>query len=63
MVGRQSIQGWLATDANARKDTINFSILTNVHSIVETFPLEQINSAYEKMMTAKVHFRAVLTME
>ncbi|QUN34098.1 zinc-binding dehydrogenase [Clostridium beijerinckii] len=63
LVGRQSIQGWLATDANARKDTINFSILTNVHSIVETFPLEQINSAYEKMMTAKVHFRAVLTME
>ncbi|NRT91920.1 zinc-binding dehydrogenase [Clostridium beijerinckii] len=63
LVGRQSIQGWLATDANARKDTINFSILTNVHSMVETFPLEQINSAYEKMMTAKVHFRAVLTME
>ncbi|NSB13433.1 hypothetical protein [Clostridium beijerinckii] len=47
----------------ARKDTINFSILTNVHSMVETFPLEQINSAYEKMMTAKVHFRAVLTTE
>ncbi|NOW05557.1 D-arabinose 1-dehydrogenase-like Zn-dependent alcohol dehydrogenase [Clostridium beijerinckii] len=31
--------------------------------MVETFPLEQINSAYEKIMTAKVRFRAVLTME
>jgi len=30
--------------------------------MIETFPLEQIDLAYEKMMNAKVHFRAVLTM-
>lgn len=63
MVGRQSIQGWHATGNNVKKDTLDFSTLTNVKSIVETFPLEQIDLAYEKMMTAKVHFRAVLTME
>lgn len=63
LVGRQSIQGWLATDPNARKDTIDFSLLTNVHPMIETFSLEQIDLAYEKMMNAKVHFRAVLTME
>lgn len=63
MVGRQSIQGWHATGDNVKKDTLDFSTLTNVKSIVETFPLEQIDLAYEKMMTAKVHFRAVLTME
>jgi len=63
MVGRQSIQGWHATGDNIKKDTLDFSTLTNVKSMVETFPLEQIDSAYEKMMTAKVHFRAVLTIE
>lgn len=63
VVGRQTIQGWIATDPNARKDTINFSLLTNVHSMVETFGLEEVDLAYEKMMNAKVHFRAVLTME
>lgn len=63
LVGRQSIQGWVANDPNARKNTIDFSLLTNVHPMIETFPLEQIDLAYEKMINAKVHFRAVLTME
>jgi D-arabinose 1-dehydrogenase-like Zn-dependent alcohol dehydrogenase len=30
--------------------------------VVEVFPLEQAALAFEKMMTSKVHFRAVLTM-
>jgi len=60
--GRRSIQGWVASGANVRKDTINFSLLTEVHPIIETFPLEQVTEAYEKMMNAKVRFRAVLTM-
>ena len=60
--GRRSIQGWVASGPNARKDTINFSLLTEVHPMIETFPLEQAAVAYEKMMNAKVHFRAVLTM-
>lgn len=60
--GRRSIQGWVASGPNARKDTINFSLLTKVHPIIETFPLEQVTVAYERMMNAKVRFRAVLTM-
>jgi D-arabinose 1-dehydrogenase-like Zn-dependent alcohol dehydrogenase len=28
--------------------------------MVEVFPLEQAAAAFERMMTAKVHFRAVL---
>jgi propanol-preferring alcohol dehydrogenase len=62
LVGRKSIQGWLATDPNARKNTIDFSLLTNVRPMIETFPLEQIDLAYESMLNAKVRFRAVLTM-
>lgn len=30
--------------------------------MIETFPLEQVSVAYEKMMNDKVRFRAVLTM-
>ncbi|TGE31063.1 zinc-binding dehydrogenase [Desulfosporosinus sp. Sb-LF] len=60
--GRRSVQGWVASGPDARKDTINFSLLTEVHPMIETFPLEQVAEAYEKMMNAKVRFRAVLTM-
>ncbi len=44
------------------EDTLKFSVLTNVIPLVEVFPLEQIEKAYEKMMTAKVHFRSILKM-
>jgi len=30
--------------------------------MVEVFPLEQVALAFDKMMTAKVHFRSVLKM-
>ena len=33
----------------------------NAHvQLIEVFPLEQVREAYEKMMAAKTHFRAVL---
>ena len=62
--GRRSIQGWRpgGVGRNVRKDTIDFSLLTGVHPMFETFPLEQVNTAFEKMMDSKVRFRAVLTM-
>ena len=34
----------------------------NVMPMIETFPLERAAEAFEKMMSAKVHFRSVLTM-
>ncbi|HEX9063336.1 MAG TPA: zinc-binding dehydrogenase, partial [Clostridia bacterium] len=60
--GRRSIQGWVASSPNARKDTINFSLLSEVHPIIETFPLEDVKEAFDRMMNAKVRFRAVLTI-
>ncbi len=43
-------------------DTLRFSVLAKVKPMIEVFPLEQVALAYEKMMTSKVHFRAVLKM-
>lgn len=57
MRGVRSVSGWVGGNA---ADTLNFSVLTHVVPMVEVFPLEQAAAAFERMMTAKVHFRAVL---
>ena len=64
IAGRRSIQGWRpfgTPGRNVRKDTIDFSMQTGVHPMIETFPLDQVNSAFDKMMNSEVRFRAVLT--
>jgi len=57
MRGRRSISGWVGGNG---EDTLRFSLLTGVMPMVEVFPLEQAALAFERMMSAKVHFRAVL---
>jgi propanol-preferring alcohol dehydrogenase len=59
MRGNRSICGSVRGDP---EDALRFSVLTGVRPIVEVFPLEQAAIAFEKMMSAKVHFRAVLKM-
>jgi alcohol dehydrogenase, propanol-preferring len=53
----RSVSGWVGGNA---ADTLNFSVLTHIAPMVEVFPLEQAALAFDRMMTAKVHFRAVL---
>jgi D-arabinose 1-dehydrogenase-like Zn-dependent alcohol dehydrogenase len=55
----RSVSGWVGGNT---ADTLNFSVLTHVVPMVEVFPLEQASVAFDRMMTAKVHFRAVLKM-
>jgi len=67
LLGRRSIQGWVPTGVptghnESKVDALNFSLLTNVRPMIETFPLEQVALAYDKMMSANVRFRAVLTI-
>ena len=57
--GERSVKGFVSGNI---EDAIKFSMLTKVIPMVEVFPLEQVALAYEKMITAKVHFRAVLKM-
>ncbi len=61
--GKRSIKGWNAGHAKDSEDTLNFSVLTDVRPMVETFPLERVAEAYERMMTNKARFRVVLTMD
>ncbi len=62
--GRRSVKGWTARPArNSSEDTLKFSVIADIVPMVEVFPLEQAALAFEKMLSAKVHFRSVLKMD
>ncbi|MDX1629233.1 MAG: alcohol dehydrogenase [Fulvivirga sp.] len=60
--GRKSIAGWPSGTAIDSEDTLNFSNLSDVKPMIETFPLEKAAEAYDRMMENKARFRVVLTM-
>jgi len=57
--GERSMQGFVGGNID---EALRFSILTKIVPTIEVFPLEQAAMAYERMMSAKVLFRAVLKM-
>jgi D-arabinose 1-dehydrogenase-like Zn-dependent alcohol dehydrogenase len=57
--GGLSIKGW---HGRRPGDAIDFSLRFKVMPMIETFPLERAAEAFDKMMSATVHFRAVLRM-
>jgi D-arabinose 1-dehydrogenase-like Zn-dependent alcohol dehydrogenase len=59
---RARIQGWASGNASDSEDTMNFASLARVRTMIETFPLDRVNEAYEHMITNKARFRAVLTL-
>jgi propanol-preferring alcohol dehydrogenase len=59
LMGAKTTRGWVGGNI---EDTIRFSVHAGITPMIEVFPLEQAPLAYEKMMTASVHFRAVLKM-
>lgn len=60
--GGRSIHGSLTGSTIDNQDTINFSVLQNIHPMIETMPLEQAPEAYKRMMGGKARFRMVITM-
>lgn len=61
MLSGKRIQGWPSGSAFDSEDTLRFSALTGVKPVTEVFPLEQANEAYDKALSNRVRFRAVLT--
>jgi D-arabinose 1-dehydrogenase-like Zn-dependent alcohol dehydrogenase len=59
--GRRSIRGWPSGTAMDSEDTLRFSALSGVKSVIETYPLERAQEGYERMMSGKARFRVVLT--
>ena len=59
---RTTVQGWPSGVASDSEDTLRFSEMARVRPMIERFPLEQAEEAYQKMMSGKVRYRAVLTL-
>jgi D-arabinose 1-dehydrogenase-like Zn-dependent alcohol dehydrogenase len=58
---RRSISGWASGTASDSEDTMDFSILSGIRPLIETYPLERAAEAYERMMSGHARFRVVLT--
>ncbi|EEA24436.1 alcohol dehydrogenase, putative [Talaromyces marneffei ATCC 18224] len=57
-----SVQVWPCGHATDTEDAIAFAEMENVECLVEEFPLEKANEAYEAMLKGTVRYRAVVTM-
>jgi D-arabinose 1-dehydrogenase-like Zn-dependent alcohol dehydrogenase len=60
---RRSIQGWPSGTAKDSEETLAFAVQTGIRPRIETYPLERVDAAFERMQSGKARFRAVLTMD
>ena len=61
LLTHRSVIGWPSGTSRDSEDTLKFAAQTGVRAMIETFPIEQAEQAYDRMITGKVRFRAVLT--
>ena len=62
LLARQSVKGWYAGTSIDSQDALAFSVRQSVRSMNEVFPMERAVEAYDRMMSGKARFRAVLKM-
>jgi D-arabinose 1-dehydrogenase-like Zn-dependent alcohol dehydrogenase len=62
IVGEHAIQGSVAGTPTDSEDTMNFTELTGVRPMIESYRLEKAAEAYARMMSGDAQFRVVLTM-
>ena len=55
------VAGHASGTAMDSEDTLNFSALSGIKPMIETYPLEKAAEGYERMMSGKARFRVVLT--
>ncbi len=62
LTGCRSVKGWYSGTSIDSQDTLAFSARAGVRSMNESFPLERVTEAYDRMMSGKARFRVVLTI-
>jgi D-arabinose 1-dehydrogenase-like Zn-dependent alcohol dehydrogenase len=62
LMGCRSVKGWYSGTSIDSQDTLAFSVRTGVRSMNETYPLDRVAEAYDRMMSGKARFRVVLTI-
>ncbi len=60
--GCRAVKGWYSGTSIDSEDTLAFSAMTGVRSMNEIYPMERVDEAYERMMSGKARFRAMITM-
>ncbi|HKX33595.1 MAG TPA: alcohol dehydrogenase [Blastocatellia bacterium] len=62
MIGRRTgLYGWPSGSSIDSEDTMRFSAMTGIRPMTETFPLEKVSEAYDRMMSNRARFRVVIT--
>lgn len=61
--GSRSVRGWYAGTSIDAQETLEFAALTGVRSMNEVYPMERAQEAFDRMLSGKARFRAVLSME
>jgi D-arabinose 1-dehydrogenase-like Zn-dependent alcohol dehydrogenase len=62
LAGCRSVKGWYSGTSIDSQDTLAFSLRAGVRPMNETYPLERVAEAYERMMSGHARFRVVLTI-
>jgi D-arabinose 1-dehydrogenase-like Zn-dependent alcohol dehydrogenase len=58
----RSVKGWYSGTSIDSQDTLAFSLRSGVRPMNETYPLDRVSEAYDRMMSGKARFRVVLTI-
>ena len=61
--GEKAIAGSITGSPIETEDTLDFSVLQNIRPMIETVPLEEAQSGYDRMMRNEARFRIVLVMD
>src|SRR4051795_7917696 len=62
LTGCRSVKGWYSGTSIDSQDTLAFSVRAGVRPMNETYPLDRVSEAYDRMMSGKARFRVVLTI-
>ncbi len=63
LFGERGVVGTMTGSVPDTEDTLAFSVLQNIRPMIESFPLEKAEQAYQRMMSNKARFRVVLDMK
>lgn len=59
---RGAVEGWASGHARDSQDTLEFSSLRDITPEIETYPLDDVEAAYGRMIDNEARFRAVLDL-
>jgi D-arabinose 1-dehydrogenase-like Zn-dependent alcohol dehydrogenase len=62
LTGCRSVKGWNSGTSIDSEDTLAFSARAGIRPMNETYPLDRVSEAYDRMISGRARFRVVLTI-